>query len=162
MLTVLVDTFGQEVRVKNKEIGDYLKKFDIKIQSPSLPFRSIEPVICWAMIVQKKNGTLENMAYLGYHIGSADVPCIPIFFIGEPEGVPKEMMRLHNVICVEPEKLEGVLKPFIAAFSNSKFVLEGAVDLPVDGRIKLRKKLTTETLKAMEEYGYIEEYKKRL
>lgn len=162
MLSVLVDTFGQALRIKDKEIGDYLKEFDIKIQSPSLPFRNIEPIVCWAMIVQKKNGTLENMAYLGYHIGSADVPCIPIFFVGEPEGVPVEMTRLDKVFCVKRENLEGILKPFITTFSNLKSELEAAVDLPVDGRIKLREKLTAQGLKAMKEYGYIEEYQKRL
>ena len=162
MLTVLVSTFGKELKVGAEEIGNYLRKLDIKIQSPSFPFRSIEPMICWMMILQNKNGTLEDMAYLGCHIGSADVPCIPIIFIGEPEGVPKEMTRLDNVFCVEKENLGAILKPFIASFSNSKFNQDVAAGLPVDGRLMLRKKLMTEALKGMAAQGYIEEYKKRL
>ena len=162
MLTVLVNTFGQELKIRQEEIGDYLKKLDIKIQSPSFPFRSIEPLICWIMIVQKENGTLEDMAYLGCHIGNADVPCIPIVFIGEPEGVPKEMTRLDNVFCVKKGNLKAILKPLIASFSNSKSVHEGAVDLLVDARIMLRKKLMAEALKGMKAQGYIEQYKERL
>ena len=59
MLTVLVSTFGKELKVGAEEIGNYLRKLDIKIQSPSFPFRSIEPMICWMMILQNKNGTLD-------------------------------------------------------------------------------------------------------
>ena len=163
MLTVLVHTFGQELRVRDEEIGEYLRKLDIKIQSPSLPFKSIEPMICWMMIAHKhKKRTLEDMAYLGYHIGSADVPCIPIVFVGKARQVPKEMTRLDNVFCVEMENLEAILKPLIAACSESKEILEKASALRVDERLSLREKLLAEVLNAMKTQGYIEECKRQL
>ena len=162
MLKVLVDTFGQELSIRDEEIGEYLRKSNIKTQSPSLPFRSIEPMICWMMIVQKKNGNPEDMAYLGYHIGSADVPCIPIVFVGEAEQVPREMTRLDNFFCVKMENLEAILKPLIAAFLKSKGVLDMASTARVDERLKVREKLITEVINAMKTQGYIEEIKEQL
>ena len=149
MLKVLIDTFGQELKVKGEEIESYLKKCHIKVQSSSLPFRSIEPLICWMMILQKENGTPEDMAYLGYYIGSADVPCIPIVFVGQGEQVPREMTGLDNVFCAKKENLEAILKPLIAAFLASKDTFEIAHDSRVDARLKLREKLITEVINAM-------------
>lgn len=163
MLTVLVDTFGQELRVKDQEIGEYLRKFEIKAQSPSFPFKNIEPIICWMIISpEKQKRTMEDMAHLGYHFGSADVPCVPIVFVGVAKKVPKEMRLLDSVFCTKMENLEAILEPLIATFSKSRDVLEMARAARVDERLRLREKLISEVLNAMKTQGYIEEFQERL
>jgi hypothetical protein len=164
MLCVLVETFGREVKVKDKEIGEYLRESDLDVQSPSLPFKNIEPMICLILISQAKDVDPEDVVYLGYWIGTSDVPSIPTILIGEPEDVPTVIKRsLNNLFCVEESNIESILKPLISAFSKSKDILENASKLPIDNRIRLREQLVRETLKAMKAQGYrIEEYKERL
>lgn len=164
MLIVLVETFGSELKIRRKDIGDYLRASNFDIQSPSLPFKNVEPKTCLIIVSEKQAPNTDDKIYLGYWIGNADVPSVPIIFVGEEECVPTEIRRcMKNLLCVKKKNIESVLKPLIAAFANSRSILETAMESKVDTRIKLREKLLAETIKAMEAQGYnIEEYKERL
>ena len=161
MLTALVETFGRELKIKDKEIGEYLAESGFSIQSPSFPFKSIEPMTHLIIVSQTKEVSPKDSIYLGYWIGNADVPSIPTILIGEPKNIPTVIRRsLKNLFCSEEDNLESVLKPLIASFSKLIDILEKASGLKIDGRIKLREQLITETLKIMKTLKYnIEEYK---
>jgi len=162
MLTAMVETFGSDLKIRDKDIGDYLKEYNLTIQSPSIPFKTIEPLTCLIIITQKQNADTGDNIYLGYWIGNGDVPSIPTILIGDDEYIPKEIRqaRSTNLFCVQEENIESILKPLVSALTNLQDAFEQASDLRVDARIKLREKLITETLIAMKTHNYnIEEYK---
>ena len=163
MLTALVETFGRELKIKDKEIKEYLDESGFNIQSPSFPFKSIEPMTQLIIIYQTKKVSPKNSIYLGYWIGTADVPSIPTMLVGKPRNIPTEIRRsLKNLFCSKEENVESVLKPLIASFSKLKDIFEDASEFKIDGRIKLREQLIRETLKIMKTLKYdMEEYKER-
>jgi hypothetical protein len=164
MLCALVETFGRDLKIGGRDIGEYLKESDFNIRSPSLPFKSIEPTICLILISQSQDTDSEHVVYLGYWIGTSDVPSIPTILVGESKIIPTVIKRsLNSLFCVEESNIESILKPLISAFSESKDILEQASELPVQTRIKIREQLIRETLKAMKAQDYdIEEYKEKL
>ena len=164
MLTALVETYGEELKVGKKEIGEYLKQWNIDVQSPSFPFKTLEPFTCLMIIAQTQKIKEDNLIHLGYWTGNADVPSIPMVFIGEKECIPADMRRgLTALFCVQLKNIESVLKPFANAVSALEKTLKTASNLQVDGRIALRDELIRETIKAMESVGYnMEEYKEKL
>lgn len=164
MFTALVETFGTKLKVDDKEIGEYLRESDFDMQSPSLPFKNIEPRTHLIIISQKQDTNTENDICLGYWIANADVPAVPTIFVGKQNCIPTQMRRsLRNLFCVKKKDLEDILKPFLAAFTNSKKLLELAVHAKLDARVKVREELITKIIKHMKEQRYnIEEYKERL
>lgn len=164
MLTALVETFGRELKIRNKDIGEYLRESNFDIQSPSLPFKNVEPKTCLIIISEKQDTNTEDKVYLGYWIGNADVPSVPTIFVGEEECIPTQIRRcIGNLFCVKKKNVESVLKPLIAAFTNSRDALEALMESKIDARIRLREKLLAETLEAMKAQDYnIEECKERL
>lgn len=163
MPSALVETFGKELKIGEKEIGQYLKEADFDVLSPILPFKKIEPEVCLILILQAENIDPERIIYLGYWIGASDVPSIPTILVGEPKNIPFEIKRSLNVFCVEEGNIKSILKPLVSAFTKAKEALEAASEAKIDTRIRLRDQLIKETLKSMKEQDYnMEEYKERL
>jgi hypothetical protein len=166
MLCALVETFGKELKIGKKEIGEYFKEHDFDVLSPSLPFKNIESKTCFIVLFQACVGEIEaeGFVYLGYWIGTSDVPSIPTILVGKPREIPINIKRsLSNLFCVEENNIGSVLDPLVSAFSESKEILETASESSIQKRIQLRERLVGETLKAMKEHKYsMEEYKGKL
>lgn len=164
MLSALVETFGKELKVEGKEIGEYLKDSEFNVQSASLPFKNIERDICLILLCRPKDLEVDRIVYLGYWIGTSDVPSIPAVLVGEPKSLPIEVRRsLRNIFCVKESNLASILQPLMSVFSKSRALLEQASLIPIDARVRLREQLVADMLKIMKEQGYnMEEYKEEL
>ncbi|RLI19384.1 hypothetical protein DRO47_06415 [Candidatus Bathyarchaeota archaeon] len=161
-MIVMVETFGQSLGINNEDISEYLRKLNLETQSPSTPFREIEPKICFMVLFPGESLTPEKYAYIGYHIGSADVPVIPVIFFGKVTQFPRELTRLNNVFCVEDKQsLKKLLQIFIKSLGNERIInlLDG---MKTETRFNFRKELLQKIINLMSTHSLIEEYKEEL
>ena len=140
-------------------ICECLKVRQIEPMMRHVPFHEIEPSLFWMVLDfgEKAEGR-EVLLNLGYDLGCADTPHIPIIAING-QNIPSSFANyLPNLFAIRREQLNEFLDIFCQAFSQyAKFF--GAAD-KVDGRIRLRKDALDNIKRSMGSRGSLIEARK--